>query len=120
MFFAFCHLVLEEEFGPGAVDGGLAGILEEALVDEVWATITAVHPVLVLAALLGDRGDAAILLDGLGARITGAFAPKGAGEPGGESRTRTGEALPDGGIAVEGEALLDLRIVLLNRKAQLE
>ena len=43
-------LLLEEEFGPRAVEGGLAGILEEALVDEVWATITAVDPMLVLAA----------------------------------------------------------------------
>ena len=77
-------------------------------------------PVLVLAALLGDRGDAAVLLDGSSIGITGALASKGAGEPGSESRTGAVEALLDGGIAVEGEALLDLPVVLFYGKADLE
>ena len=120
MGFTFGDLLVEEEFGPGAVEGGLAGVLIEALMDEVRPAVASMDPVLVFAALLGDRGDAAVLLDGLGARITGALASKGAGEPRGESRTGAGEALPDGGIAVKGEALPDLPVVLLDGKAQLE
>ena len=33
--FAFGDLFLEEEFGPGAMEDGLVGVLEEALMKEV-------------------------------------------------------------------------------------
>ena len=46
MFFAFGDLLLEEEFGPGAVQDGLIGVLEEALMDEVGPAPTAMDPVL--------------------------------------------------------------------------
>ncbi len=117
---AASDLVLKEEFGPLTVEGRLAGVLIEALMDEVGPAVASMHPVLVFATLLGDRGDAAVLLDGSGVGVTGTLAPKGAGEPGSKGRTGAGEALPDGGIAVEGEALLDLPVVLFDGKAELE
>lgn len=64
MFFAFGDLFLEEEFGPGAVQGRLAGILEEALMSEVGTAPATMNPVLVLATALGHRSDATVLLDG--------------------------------------------------------
>jgi len=38
-------LFLEEEFGPGAMEDGLVGVFEEALMDEVWPGPAAVDPV---------------------------------------------------------------------------
>ena len=117
---AFGDLGLEEEFGPGAMESRLTGILEEALMEEVWAAVTAMNPMLILATLFGDRSDAAVLLDGGRIRITGALASKGASEPGCQSEAGAGEALPDGGIVMAGEELLNLRVILLDGKAQLE
>ena len=88
--------------------------------EEVRAAVTAMHPVLVLATLLRDRSDAAVLLDGKGVGVTGTFAAKGAGEPGCESRSSAGEALPERGIAIAGEGLLDLPVLLFEGKAELE
>lgn len=33
MFLAFGHLLLDEKFGPEAMQNGLAGVLEEALME---------------------------------------------------------------------------------------
>lgn len=120
MTLAFGDLLLEEELGPRTVEGRLPGILEEALMDEVRATVAPMNPMLVLTALLRDWGDAAVLLDGLGVGITGALAPESAGEPGGEGRPGAGEALPEGRIAMAGEELLDLPVVLFDGQAKLE
>ncbi len=118
--FAFGDLGLEEEFGPLTVEGRLAGVLKEALVHEVRATLAAVDPMLVFATLFCHWSYAAVLLDGWSVAVARTLAPKGAGEPGSESGTGAGEALPDGGIAVEGEALLDLPVILFDGKAKLE
>ncbi len=95
MLFAFGDLFLEEKFGPGAMENRLVGVLEEALMEEVRPAPAAVDPVLAFAAALGDRGDAAVLLDGGSALVTGAFAAEGAAEPGGEGGPGAREALPD-------------------------
>ena len=100
MFFAFGDLFLEEEFGPGTMEDGLVGVFEEALMKEVGPGPAAMDPVLVFAAALGDRGNAAILLDGGGALVAGAFAAEGAAEPRREGGPGAGEALPDGGIGM--------------------
>src|SRR5713101_5567998 len=60
----------------------------------------------------GDWGKTAILLDGKGALVTGAFTPEGTAEPWGQSRSCPGEALPDKGLAMAGKELLDPRVVL--------
>jgi hypothetical protein len=89
------ELFLEVEFGPGTVQGRLAGVFEEGLVEEVRAGPAAMDPVLVLAALLGDRGDAAVLLEGGGGRVTLALGAEGDAEARGQVRTGAGEAGPD-------------------------
>ena len=78
------------------------------------------NPVLVLAAALGHRGDATVLLDGHGALVTGAFAAEGTAEPWGQSGTGPGEAFPDRGIDVGSEELRDARVVLFERSRELE
>lgn len=98
----------------------MAGIFEEGLMDEVGAAVAPMHPVLVLATLLGHRGDPTILLDGSSIGITGALAPEGAGKPGCEGRPGAGEALPDERIAVEPKEMVDLLVVLFDGKAELE
>ena len=80
----------------------------------------AVDPVLAFAAALGDRGDAAVLLDGGSALVTGAFAAEGAAEPGGEGGPGAREALPDAGIGVGEEELGDARVVFFERSGELE
>ena len=70
MFFAFGDLLLHKELGPGAMEDRLVGVLEEALMDEVRPTPAAMDPVLVFAAALGDRGNAAVLLEGGGVLVT--------------------------------------------------
>ena len=70
MSFATGDLFFEEEFGPRAVEGRLAGVFKEALMEEVRPGPTAMHPMLVFAALLLHRSDPAILLDGEDALVT--------------------------------------------------
>ena len=100
MLFAFGHLFLEEEFGPGAMENGLVGVFEEALMEEVGPAPAAMDPVLVFAAALGDRSNAAVLLNGGGTLVAGALAAEGTAEPGCEGGPGAGEALPDGGIGM--------------------
>ena len=50
--FATGDLFFEEEFGPRAVEGRLAGVFKEALMDEVRPGPTAMDPMLVFAAFL--------------------------------------------------------------------
>jgi hypothetical protein len=86
MFFTFGHLPLEEEFGPGTVRERLVGVLGEALMKEVGSALAAMDPVLVFATGLRDRGNAAVLLDGGSALVTGAFAAQGRGARGGPAQ----------------------------------
>jgi hypothetical protein len=58
MLFAFGDLFLDEELSLCAVQDRLVGILEEALVNEVGSAPTAMNPMLVFAAALGDRSNA--------------------------------------------------------------
>ena len=74
MFFAFGDLLLHKELGPGAMEDRLVGVLKEALMDEVGPAPAPMNPVLIFAAFLGDRSDAAILLDGSGALVAGGLA----------------------------------------------
>ena len=74
--FAATKLLLDKRFGPGAVDGRLAGIFKEALMEEVGPGPTAMDPMLIFAALLLHGGYPAILLDGEGALVAGAFIAK--------------------------------------------
>ena len=60
------------------MENGLVGGLEEALMQEVGPTPAAMDPVLVFTAAFGDRGNAAVLLDGGGTQVAGAFAAEGA------------------------------------------
>lgn len=53
--------------------------------------VAAVDPVLVLATLFCHGSDAAVLLDGNGAGVKGALAPKSAGEPRSEDRPGPGK-----------------------------
>jgi hypothetical protein len=48
----------------------LVGVLKEALMDEVGPAPAAMDPVLVFAAALGDRGNAAVSLEGGGVLVT--------------------------------------------------
>jgi len=107
MFFAFSDLLLDKEFGPSAVQDRLVGVLEEALMDKVGPGPAAMDPVLIFAAAFGDWSNAARLLDGSGALVTGAFSAEGAAEPWREGRPCAGEALPDKGIGMAEEELLD-------------
>ena len=110
MFFTFGDLFLEEEFGPGAMEDGLVGVFEEALMDEVWPGPAAVDPVLVFTAALGHGSNAAGLLDGGGALVAGALRAEGRAEPWRERGTGAGEAFPDRGIGMGEEELGDTGI----------
>ena len=120
MSFATGDLFFEEEFGPRAVEGGLAGVFKEALMDEVRPGPTAMHPMLVFAALLLHRSDPAILLDGEDALVTGAFTAKSTAETWRQSRTGSREALPDGSVLMLGKEMLDAGVVLFERGPKLE
>lgn len=87
---------------------------------EVRPAPAAMDPVLILTAALGNRGNAAVLLDGGGALVTGAFAAEGAAEPWRESGTGAGEAFPDKSISMAGEELRDARVVIFERDRELE
>src|ERR1700687_5787298 len=56
------ELILDKHLGPTAVEDRLAGVFEEALMDEVGPGPAAMDPVLVFAAFLRNRGGPAILL----------------------------------------------------------
>ena len=91
MLFAFGDLLLEEEFSPGAMENGLVGVFEKALMQEVGPAPAAMDPVLVFAAALGDRGNAAVLLEGGGTLVAGAFAAEGTAESGCEGGPGAGK-----------------------------
>ena len=95
MFLAAGELFLEVELGPGTVQGGLAGILEEGLVQEVGPGPAAMDPVLIFTAFFSDRGGPAILLDSGSALVAGALSTKSAGQARGQGKPSAREALPD-------------------------
>src|SRR6266516_6091094 len=118
--FATGDLFFEEEFGPRAVEGRLAGVFKEALMDEVRPGPTAMHPMLVFAALLLHRSDPAILLDGEGALVARTFTPKSTAEARRQSRTASREALPEGSVLMLGKEMLDPGVVLCECGPKLE
>ena len=120
MSFTSLKLILDKYFGPGAVESRLAGVFKEALMEEVRPGPPAMDPMLVFAALLLHRSDPAILLDGEGVLVTGAFAPKSTAETGRQSRTGSGEALPDSSVWMLGKEMLDLGVVRFGRGPKLE
>ena len=120
MSFATGELILDKGFGPRAVEGGLAGVFKEALMDEVRPGPTAMDPMLVFAAPLLHGSYPAILLDGEGALVARTFTPKSTAEARRQSRTGSREALPDGSVLMLGKEMLDPGVVLCERRPKLE
>ena len=120
MTFTTSELFFEEEFGPRAVEGRLAGVFKEALMDEVRPGPTAMDPMLVFAALLLHGSYPAILLDGEGALVARTFTPKSTAEARCQRRAGPGEALPDGSVLMLGKEMLDPGVVLFERRPKLE
>src|SRR4051812_34510350 len=116
MFFAFGDLLLQEEFGPGAVEHRLISVFEEALMNEMGSTPAPMDPVLIFAATLGEWSNAAILLDGQGALVTRAITAKGTTEPWRQGGSGAGEALPDKSIGVASEEFFDGGVVCFERE----
>jgi len=118
--FAPLELILDKRFGPTAVEHRLAGVFEEALMDEVRPGPAAMDPMLVFATLLPHWSYPAILLDGEGALVAGAFTPKSTAEARRQSRTSSREALPDESVLMLGKKMLDPGVVLFERDPKLE
>ena len=98
----------------------LAGIFKEALMNEVRPPPTTMDPVLVLAASFYHGSYPAILLDGEGTLVAGAFIAKSTAEARRQSRTGPGEAFPDGSIFMLDKELLDPGVVLFERNPKLQ
>ena len=118
--FATGDLFFEEEFGPRAVEGRLAGVFKEALMDEVRPGPPSMDPMLVFAALFLHGSYPAILLDGEGTLVARTFIPKSTAEARRQSRTGSREALPDGSVLMLGKEMLDPGVVLFERGPKLE
>src|SRR5205807_5257133 len=118
--FTALELILDKHFGPRAVEGRLAGVFKEALMEEVGPGPTAMDPMLVFAALLLHGSYPAILLDGEGTLVARTFIPKSTAEARRQSRTGSREALPDGSVFMLGKEMLDPGVVLFERRPKLE
>ena len=120
MTFTTSELILDKGFDPRAVEGRLAGVFKEALMDEVRPGPTAMDPMLVFAALLLHGSYPAILLDGEGALVARTFTPKSTAEARCQRRAGPGEALPDGSVLMLSKEMLDPGVVLFERRPKLE
>lgn len=72
------------------MQGRLAGVFEEALVNKVGPGPAAMDPVLILAAFFQDWGNATVLLNGSGALITGASSAESAAKARGQGEEDKG------------------------------